>query len=186
MPSTVIEITDSTLIIRDNDVKYLTETNPDLFCFIQKYPLILKNKFIILKPHEFNLFNVHDFENINSVINLKLINQNPGFIDIFQNICNHLPSNSYYVGLYQSHSQVRRRLYYAKHVFRYFVHVLFILMIGILGVIPFIKDNKYIRDKYFSYSYMSKGLNKLFVREGMYQVDKLITDTTTYFILYKN
>ncbi len=185
MAPNVIEKPDSSV---NDDVRliYLSQVDSDLYNFIKKYPEISNKKFILLKPDEFNLFDSIEFKHVESVINLKLINQNPGFNQIFTNICNHLQSGSYYIGSYQSHSQVRRRIYYSKPFIRYFVHVVFIVFIGVLGVIPYFRDFKYIRDKYYSYSYMSKGLNKIFYNAGMEIYDKLITQTTTYFILCKN
>ena len=65
MLSTVIEINDSTINFKDKEVNYLSESDPVVLNFIQKYPEILKNEFILLKPNEFNLYNSLDFENIN-------------------------------------------------------------------------------------------------------------------------
>ncbi len=185
MLTTVIEKYNSTLNANDNVVTYLADVDLTFLNFLEKYPEILNNKFILLKHDEFNFYDSIDFEDVKSVINLKPVNHNPGFNNIFKVICSHLTPGAYYAGLYHSFAHVLKRIYTTKSLINCFFQIFYILIIGCLGIIPFIRNFKYLKDRYYSYSYMSSGLNKLFVNSGMMLIDKLSTNSTTYFILIK-
>ena len=173
----------------DKKINYLEKfpgyVDNNFFFLFQNHSFLMTGKYFILRPDKCTLMDDQDLRNVKSVIDLKLVNSNPNFQYLMETLYSIMPVDSYYIGKYESIPQVKYRVRQGRSHMRYLIRWVLISTIGLLGRIPAIQKQNYIKGKFYCYGFFTYQFFNLVANTGLQLFDIMEIDHNTYFILHK-